>query len=86
MNHSGGICVAGNMIVDISYPVDVLPKSGELVPITGEAIRTTGGAVCNVSAASAAMRKATSSSAISAAIRTSTALTSSGKGPPPSPW
>ena len=50
MNHQNGICVAGNMLVDISYPVDVLPKSGELVPITGEAIRTTGGAVCNVAA------------------------------------
>lgn len=47
MNRNG-ICVAGNMIVDITYPVDVMPKSGELVPITGDPIRTTGGAVNNV--------------------------------------
>jgi len=47
MNRNG-ICVAGNMIVDITYPVDVMPKSGQLVPITGDPIRTTGGAVNNV--------------------------------------
>lgn len=48
MANRKGICVAGNMIVDITYPVDVMPKSGELVPITGDPIRTTGGAVNNV--------------------------------------
>lgn len=48
MAQRSGICVAGNMIVDITYPVDVMPKSGELVPITGDPIRTTGGAVNNV--------------------------------------
>jgi len=48
MKERTGICVAGNMIVDITYPVDVMPKSGQLVPITGDPIRTTGGAVSNV--------------------------------------
>ncbi|MBQ7566734.1 MAG: carbohydrate kinase family protein, partial [Oscillospiraceae bacterium] len=48
MAKRSGICVAGNMIVDITYPVDVMPRSGELVPITGDPIRTTGGAVNNV--------------------------------------
>jgi len=43
-----GICVAGNAIVDITYPIDVMPSSGQLVPITGGAIRTTGGALSNV--------------------------------------
>ncbi len=48
MQKRSGICVAGNMIVDITYPVDVMPQSGQLVPITGDPIRTTGGAVNNV--------------------------------------
>ena len=48
MNERKGIAVAGNMIVDISYPVDRIPKSGELVPILGEAVRTVGGSVPNV--------------------------------------
>lgn len=48
MNQRNGICVAGNMIVDITYPVDVMPKSGDLVSITGDPIYTTGGALNNV--------------------------------------
>jgi len=43
-----GICVAGNMIVDILYPVNGWPKRGELVHIQDGITRTTGGAVCNV--------------------------------------
>ena len=42
-----GICVAGNMIVDILYSVQGLPKPGELTTITGMQ-RATGGALCNV--------------------------------------
>ena len=48
MKKRHGICVAGNMIVDITYPINVMPASGELTPITGAPIRTTGGAVSNV--------------------------------------
>ena len=44
-----GICVAGNMIVDILYPVTGLPKPGELTSIEEGMSRSTGGAVCNVS-------------------------------------
>ena len=43
-----GICVAGNMIVDITYPVEGWPKQGELVHIHDGIVRSTGGAVCNV--------------------------------------
>ena len=43
-----GICVAGNMIVDITYPVEGWPKQGELVHIHDGILRSTGGAVCNV--------------------------------------
>lgn len=43
-----GICVAGNMIVDIIYPVNGWPKQGELVHILDGIDRSTGGAVCNV--------------------------------------
>ena len=43
-----GICIAGNMIVDILYPVTGLPKPGELTSIQEGISRTTGGAVCNV--------------------------------------
>lgn len=42
-----GICVAGNMMVDIKYIINGWPASGELVRIQGEAQRNTGGAVCN---------------------------------------
>ena len=43
-----GICVAGNMIVDIVYPVPGLPRPGELTTIQDNIQRTTGGALCNV--------------------------------------
>ena len=42
-----GIAVAGNMIVDMLYPVNGLPKPGELVTITGDISRTIGGCLCN---------------------------------------
>jgi sugar/nucleoside kinase (ribokinase family) len=49
MEKSGnGICVAGNMIVDILYPITDWPSQGELTTITEGISRTTGGAVCNV--------------------------------------
>ena len=43
-----GICVAGNMIVDILYPIEGWPRQGELVHIRDGITRSTGGAVCNV--------------------------------------
>lgn len=43
-----GICVAGNMIVDILYPTQGWPKQGQLVHILDGISRATGGAVCNV--------------------------------------
>jgi len=42
-----GICVAGNMSVDILYSVRGLPQSGELTTIH-DVKRSTGGALCNV--------------------------------------
>lgn len=42
-----GICCAGNMIVDICYPVTSWPKQGELTHITGGISMSTGGSVCN---------------------------------------
>ena len=42
------IYVAGNMIVDILYPVTGLPKPGELTSIEEGISRSTGGAACNV--------------------------------------
>ena len=42
------ICVAGNMIVDLLYPVRGLPGPGELTTIGDPILRSTGGAVCNV--------------------------------------
>ncbi|MBQ8507895.1 MAG: carbohydrate kinase family protein [Clostridia bacterium] len=42
-----GICVAGNMIVDILYPTNGWPKQGQLVHIQDGISRSTGGAVCN---------------------------------------
>jgi hypothetical protein len=44
-----GIAVAGNMIVDMLYPVSNFPKPGELVTITGDMSRATGGCLCNTS-------------------------------------
>lgn len=43
-----GICVAGNMIVDILYPIEGWPQQGELVHILDGISKATGGAVCNV--------------------------------------
>jgi sugar/nucleoside kinase (ribokinase family) len=43
-----GICVAGNIVVDILYPVTGLPRPGELTSIEEGISRATGGAVCNV--------------------------------------
>ena len=45
---SKGICVAGNMLVDILYPTSGWPKQGELVHIQDGISRSIGGAVCNV--------------------------------------
>ena len=42
-----GICVAGNMIVDIVYPITGWPQPGELVHIHDGITHTTGGSVCN---------------------------------------
>lgn len=42
-----GICVAGNMIVDILYPISGWPDRGQLVHIHDGIARSTGGAVCN---------------------------------------
>ena len=43
-----GICVAGNLIVDITYPIERWPRQSELTTITGEKSFSMGGAVCNV--------------------------------------
>jgi len=43
-----GIAVAGNMTVDILYPIRGLPRAGELTTIEDGITRSTGGAVCNV--------------------------------------
>lgn len=42
-----GICCAGNMIVDIMYPIETWPKQNELTHITDGITRATGGSVCN---------------------------------------
>lgn len=42
-----GIAVAGNMIVDLLYPINGIPKPGELTTICGDVSRATGGALCN---------------------------------------
>ena len=42
-----GICCAGNMIVDITYPIETWPKQNELTHITEGIQMSTGGAVCN---------------------------------------
>ena len=42
-----GIAIAGNMIVDMLYPTNGLPRPGELVTITGNMTRSTGGCLCN---------------------------------------
>jgi sugar/nucleoside kinase (ribokinase family) len=43
-----GICVAGNMSVDILYPVRGLPQPGELTTVLEGISRSSGGALCNV--------------------------------------
>ncbi len=42
------ICVAGNIIVDILYPIEGYPKKGELTTVAEGISRSSGGAVCNV--------------------------------------
>ena len=42
-----GIAVAGNMIVDMLYPIHGIPNPGELTTITADASRTIGGCLCN---------------------------------------
>ena len=37
-----GICIAGNMIVDITYPIEGWPNQGELVHIHDGIARTAG--------------------------------------------
>jgi len=46
--HKKGIAVAGNMIVDVLYPILGHPKPGELTTITEGISRSSGGALCNV--------------------------------------
>ena len=43
-----GICVAGNLIVDHTFPIDSWPGRGEVVRIRDGITRSVGGAVCNV--------------------------------------
>lgn len=43
-----GICIAGNLIVDILYPIEKYPGKSELTTILDGITRTTGGAACNV--------------------------------------
>jgi sugar/nucleoside kinase (ribokinase family) len=54
MNRNG-ICVAGNMIVDVLYKVQGLPRPGELTSIKEGISRSSGGALCNVIADLAAL-------------------------------
>jgi len=42
-----GICCAGNMIVDITYPIETWPHQNELTHITEGIQSSTGGSVCN---------------------------------------
>ena len=42
-----GICCAGTMLVDITYPIETWPKQSELTHITEGITRSTGGCVCN---------------------------------------
>ena len=41
------ICCAGNMIVDITYPIETWPNQNELTHITEGIKSTSGGSVCN---------------------------------------
>ena len=42
-----GICCAGNIIVDITYPIETWPNQNELTHITEGITNSTGGSVCN---------------------------------------
>ncbi len=42
-----GIAVAGNMIVDMLYPIAGIPKPGELTTITADVSKSVGGCLCN---------------------------------------
>ena len=42
-----GIAVAGNMIVDMLYPIAGIPKPGELTTITADVSKSIGGCLCN---------------------------------------
>lgn len=42
-----GICCAGNILVDITYPIETWPKQNELTHITEGIQNSTGGSVCN---------------------------------------
>lgn len=46
--NQNGIAVAGNMIVDVLYPILRHPKPGELTTIIEGISRSSGGALCNV--------------------------------------
>lgn len=59
-----GIGVAGNMIVDMLYPVRGLPGPGELTSILDGISRSSGGALCNVIADLAALDPALPLSAL----------------------
>ena len=47
MMNTKGIAVAGNMIVDLLYPINGIPKPGELTTITADVARSSGGCLCN---------------------------------------
>ena len=42
-----GICVAGNLIVDISYPISAYPSPGQLVTVLDNKTMTVGGLACS---------------------------------------
>ena len=42
-----GICCAGNIIMDITYPIERYPRQNELTHITEGIQNSTGGSVCN---------------------------------------
>lgn len=43
-----GICCAGNIGFDVTYPIERWPHQNELTHIRGEIIKATGGIACNV--------------------------------------
>ena len=42
-----GVCIAGNMVVDMLYPTNGWPRKGELVHILDGITRSVGGVACN---------------------------------------